>query len=111
MRKKWTPKHFRYYLQPFRGLRLVFCTAALLETGGYGRKQKRFSLEGRRQKTPPPAVMERKPTAVFRNCCVLIVLGQMDLDRVQAEVEAKVAAEHQNEDIVLRKIRAQVTSA
>lgn len=32
----------------------------------------------------------------------------MDYERVQAEVEAKVAAEQQNEDVVLRKIRAQV---
>lgn len=32
----------------------------------------------------------------------------MDFERVQAEVEAKVAAEQQNEDVLLRKIRAQV---
>lgn len=32
----------------------------------------------------------------------------MDVERVQAEVEAKVAAEQQNEDVLLRKIRAQV---
>lgn len=35
----------------------------------------------------------------------------MDLERVQAEVEAKVAAEEQNQDVLLRKIRAQVTHA
>lgn len=38
----------------------------------------------------------------------MILLGQMDLERVQAEVEAKVVAEEQNQDVLLRKIRAQV---
>lgn len=38
------------------------------------------------------------------------MLGQMDLERVQAEVEAKVAAEEQNQDVLLRKIRAQVNT-
>ncbi|CAM9476678.1 unnamed protein product [Ectocarpus sp. 8 AP-2014] len=32
---------------------------------------------------------------------------QMDMERVQAEVEAKFAAEQQNEDVMLRKIQAQ----
>ncbi|CAB1106340.1 unnamed protein product [Ectocarpus sp. CCAP 1310/34] len=32
---------------------------------------------------------------------------QMDMERVQAEVEAKFAAEQQNEDVMLRKIKAQ----
>ncbi|CAM9889849.1 unnamed protein product, partial [Ectocarpus fasciculatus] len=32
---------------------------------------------------------------------------QMDVDRVQAEVEARFAAEQQNEDVMLRKIQAQ----
>lgn len=39
----------------------------------------------------------------------LISSLQMDMERVQAEVQAKVAAEQQNEDVMLRKIRAQVT--
>lgn len=34
----------------------------------------------------------------------------MDMERVQAEVEAKFAAEQQNEDVMLRKIQAQVIS-
>lgn len=32
----------------------------------------------------------------------------MDKERVRAEVEAKVVAEQENEDVLLRKIRAQV---
>lgn len=32
----------------------------------------------------------------------------MDVDRVKAEVQAKVDAEKENEDVELRKIRAQV---
>lgn len=32
----------------------------------------------------------------------------MDKERVRAEVEAKVVAEKENEDVLLRKIRAQV---
>lgn len=32
----------------------------------------------------------------------------MDMERVQAEVEAKFAAEQQNEDVMIRKIQAQV---
>ena len=34
----------------------------------------------------------------------------MDKERVRAEVEAKVAAEQENEDVLLRKIRAQVNA-
>lgn len=32
----------------------------------------------------------------------------MDMERVKAEVKAKVAAEQENEGVLLRKIRAQV---
>lgn len=32
----------------------------------------------------------------------------MDIDRVQAEMQAKVDAEKENEDVAMRKIRAQV---
>lgn len=32
----------------------------------------------------------------------------MDVERVQVEVEARFAAEQQNEDVMLRKIQAQV---
>lgn len=32
----------------------------------------------------------------------------MDVDRVRAEVQAKVDAEKENEDVAMRKIRAQV---
>lgn len=33
----------------------------------------------------------------------------MDKERVRAEVEAKVVAEQENEDVLLRKIQAQVS--
>lgn len=39
-----------------------------------------------------------------------MLIEQMDLERAQVEVDAKVAAERQNEDVALRKIRAQVTN-
>lgn len=47
-------------------------------------------------------------TTCFEKRFVNILLWQMDLERVQAEVEAKAAAEEQNQDVLLRKIRAQV---
>lgn len=39
---------------------------------------------------------------------LLLFWSQMELDRVKAEAQAKVDAEKENEQVALRKIRAQV---
>ena len=79
------------------------------QIGGLRREREPFQL--RRRSTSITRLKQPLFAGINRKQLLCLLLGQMDVERVQAEVEAKVAAEQQNEDILLRKIRAQVTHA